>query len=666
MNKLSSTNPVTADSQLEASRLTELLGFMLQSRECDRRESILFRQGKGYFQMPTAGHETTAAIAKHWREGDYLYPYYRDRALLLALGVPLLEVALSYFGKDRSSSRGRQLPNHFSDRARNIVSVASPTGLQCLPAAGTAWGLRMGGTDAVTICTIGDGAIRQGEFYEAWCFAVQESLPLVLVVEDNGYGISTRTEGLNPLRLGTIAGRIVRVNGRDARAVEGSSGIAIGDAREGRGPTILWLELDRLESHTSSDDQRVYRPKADLDTILERDPIRRLKAELVAGGLLTEDEYKDLRATTVEQVERAYREAEGANDPAACSANEDVCSEGPWPSARSLVGGSEPSTIVGAFRGTMHALLANDPRVLVFGQDVEDPKGGVFGLTKGLSNAFPGRVRNAPIAEATIAGVAAGLSIAGYKPVFEFQFIDFVAPAFNQLTNQVATLRWRTAGQWTCPLVLYAPCGGYLPAGGPWHSQTNEGWFTHTPGLRVVSPSTPDDVSSLLQAAVAGEDPVLLLLPKHLFRVPHAMLREWPDRLGEGVIRRTGRDATIVAWGNCVPLALAAADALSESGVGAEVIDLRSLSPCDWNLIRDSVARTRRLVVVQEDSRTSSFGQAIICELVRDSDMWDTFAAPPQLVSRDDVHIGYHPILERGALPSSEHIAAAVRLVVKY
>jgi 2-oxoisovalerate dehydrogenase E1 component len=258
------------------------------------------------------------------------------------------------------------------------------------------------------------------------------------------------------------------------------------------------------------------------------------------------------------------------------------------------------------------------------------------------------------------------LAIADFRPIFELQFIDFVGPAFNQLSNQIATLRWRTGGQWKCPLVLYAPCGSYLPAGGPWHSQTNEGWFTHIPGLHVGIPSTPDDAASLLRAAVAGEDPVLLLLPKRLFRFSTSDRTDWPIRFGEAVVRRPGRDVTVVAWGNCVQLALTAADRLNGFGISVEVIDLRTVAPCDWRLLQDSVSRTNRLVVVQEDSRTSSFGQAIICELVRRPEIWDSFAAPPQLVSRGDVHIGFSPVLERAVLPGVEDLESAVRLLMQY
>jgi 2-oxoisovalerate dehydrogenase E1 component len=657
---------MTATCEKPQIDLAKALRAMALSRECDRRESILFRQGKGYFQMPAAGHECVAALAPCLQPGDYVYPYYRDRALLLAIGTPLSEIALSYFAKRDSSSQGRQMASHFSDRRNNVVSVASPVGLQCLPAAGTAWAMRLCGVDAVTVCLLGDAACRQGEFYEAWCFAMQEQLPLVFVVEDNQYGISTRTEGMNPLRLGTLAGTIHTVDGGDPEAVYEAGYRAIARARAGDGPSILWMELDRLLSHASSDDHRVYRAAADIELMNARDPLSRLKDELMERGELAGDEWTVLSIEIAAEVDAAYQAAAGAPDPDAGSCTEHTFSAEPLPARRPGLPLDGQVTMAAAIQTTLRALLDEDPRVLIFGEDIEDPKGGVFGLTRGLSSAFAGRVRNAPLAEATIVGVAAGLALAGYRPIFELQFIDFVGPAFNQIVNQIATLRWRSAGSWKCPLVLYAVCGGYVPAGGPWHSQTNEAWFAHAPGLRIAVASTPGDAAGLLRAAAAGDDPVLLLFPKRLYRVSEPAVPEAPIRLGDATVRRRGDDVTLVAWGNCVRVALDAAASAQTEGISAEVLDLRSLVPCDWHSIRDSLRRTGRLVVIQEDALTCSVGQSILSEMARRPDTWDLFAAPPQLVSRGDVHIGFHPVLQRGVLPGVREALAAIRLTMRY
>jgi 2-oxoisovalerate dehydrogenase E1 component len=646
--------------------LRELLNIMQLSRECDRREDILFKQGKGYFHMPTAGHEGIAVIANHLEPGDYVWPYYRDRALVLAMGTPLSEIARAYFAKPSSSSAGRQLPNHFSDRERNIVSVASPTALQCLPAAGTAWACRQAAEGKVTICCVGEASTRQGEFYEAWCFAVQESLPLVLVVEDNAYGISTPTSSTNPLALGVLSGPITCVNGRDVDALDEVVARAIKTVRAGIGPSLIWASVDRLMSHASSDDQRLYRSFVELDSIRQRDPIHLLRRRLQDDGLLDEDEWNSIATDLAVQVDRCYRSAEQEPDP-----NERPDESFTFAPDREMsiaVDGLKGSdkTIADAFRSTMHSLLESDERVLMFGQDIEDPKGGVFGITKGLSTSFPGRVRNAPLAEATIAGLAAGLAVAGYKPVFELQFVDFVGTALNQLANQIATMRWRTGGQWKCPAVLYAPCGGYVPASGPWHSQTNEGCFAHIPGLKVSVPSTPEDVGTLFRAAVHGDDPVMILIPKHLFRVTNNRAGEGNLPLGKGRLCRAGADATVVSWGNTVQVAYEASERLNKEGIRADIIDLRTIVPCDWSLIRNSLARTGRLIVVQEDAKTGSFGQAIIGEITTSPSSWDMLTAPPQLVTRRDVPVGFHPAIEAVTLPSAEDVAAAVRLCMNY
>ena len=318
-----------------------------------------------------------------------------------------------------------------------------------------------------------------------------------------------------------------------------------------------------------------------------------------------------------------------------------------------------------AVNQTLHELLAEDERVVLFGEDIADPKGGVFGITKGLSSANPSRVFNSPLAEATIAGVAAGLAATGFRPIVEFQFVDFVGPAFHQIANQISTLRWRTQGQWSCPMVMVAPCGAYLPSGGPWHSQTNEGWFAHIPGLQVVVPSRPHDAAALLKAAVNDDDPVLYLLPKHLLRVPYEIERREPVRIGTARIARDGSDVTLVAWGNTVAIALDAANELAALGVIVEVIDLRTIVPCDWQTLVGSLQKTGRLVVVQEDNRTCSFGQSIISELTANPASWAYFSAP-QLVTREDVHVAFNASLEAAVLPNVKRVKEAIIRVVRF
>lgn len=638
-----------------------LLRVMAVARECDRREGLLVRQSRGWFHVGGSGHEGLASIAYVLRPDDWLFPYYRDRALCLARGLSPYEMALDFFAARESSSGGRQMPCHFSCGRLRIFSVATPIASQCLPAAGAAMAIRRQDGDSVVLCTVGDAALRQGEYYEALALAVQERLPVVFVVEDNGLGISTRTEPQNPYRLGILAmDGVVRVNGREPRRVHAAAAVAVGRARDGRGPTVLWCDLDRLCSHTSSDDHRVYRTAEEIAAMRERDPIARAAAELCERGELDAAAWERLQEDVEAEVEEAYAQAERAERPDAGEAAEWLYAPEPAPEPPP-VAAAAGTTMVAVLNETLRAGLAADPRVVLFGEDIEDPKGGVFGLTRGLSRDFPGRVMNSPLAEATIAGIAVGMAAAGLRPVFEFQFIDFAAPAMSQILNQVASLRWRTCGDWACPATFIAPAGAYLPAGGPWHSQTGDGLWTHIPGLQVGVPSTPADAAGMLWSAMRGENPTLILVPKHVFRkrVDAPACPTVP--VGQAVVRREGVEVTVAAWGNCVEVAEEAAERAAAEGMSAEVIDLRWLNPCDWDGLERSLRKTGRLVVVDEDSRTGSFGQAIVGELTSRSASWDTFLSGPRLVARKDVHVPYCPDLEYAVLPDVDGVLEAVR-----
>lgn len=644
----------------------DLLHLMALSREGDRREGILLRQGKGWFQVSGMGHEALAALAYLMRPDDYLFPYYRDRALVLARGVTNYELALAYLAKRDSSSGGRQMPGHFSDRRRNIFSVATPTASQCLPAAGATWAFKLAGTDQVALTCVGDAAIRQGEYYEALTFALQERLPLIFVLEDNRYGISTPTEKFFPYRLGALGeGCLVKINARDPYIVYEAGSEAIAKARRGDGPTVLWCDLDRLSSHTSSDDQRVYRNLDDIAADQLRDPIELLTQRLISEGALTREEWDQELEEIARQVDEDYRTAGRAANPSAESSVDHLYGP-PAPVTVPPVQFSEPTTMVAAVNQTLQHALATDPKVLLWGEDIEDPKGGVFGLTKGLSKQFPDRVFNSPLAEATILGAAVGLASLGWKPVFEVQFIDFICPALNQLMTQVASLRWRTSGDWSCPLVILAPYGAYLPGGSLWHSESNEGMWAHIPGLNVVIPSTSEDASGLLWAAIHGKDPTLFLLPKHIFRKRGQVASTFAAvPIGKAAVRRPGTDVTLVTWGNCTELADEAAEQMQSEGVSVEIVDLRTIVPCDYESIETSLRKTGRLVVVHEDKRTTGFGQCIIAEMTSHPERFNLFFSPPQLVARKDVHIPYNPILEYAVLPDLDEVLTAIRAVME-
>jgi len=639
----------------------EFLKLMMLSREGDRREGILLRQSKGWFQVSGMGHEALGALAYLLREDDYLYPYYRDRGLMLARGLSTYELALAYFAKRASSSGGRQMPGHYSSRKHNVFSVCTPTGGGCLPACGTAWAMKLDGKDSVVVCTIGDAASRQGEFFEAWAFAVQENLPIIFILEDNKYGISTPTEKFLPFHLGIFDEKsYVKVDGRKPENVLNAGEIAVNKARSGQGPTLIWLDIDRLSSHTSSDDHRVYRDLEDIEEMQHRDPIRLLAEELIAAGQITQENFKALQEEVQDLVDKDYLAAEKADDPIAEEVMRDCWGAEVVAEAPPI--GTGRMTMVSSINQTFQKALENDPKIVFFGEDIEDPKGGVFGITKGLSEQFPKQVFNSPLAEATIMGVAIGMAAYGWRPVFELQFIDFISPGWNQIVANMSTLRWRTFGEWKCPLTIYAPYGAYLPGGSLWHSQSNEASLAHVPGIQVGIPSTPEDAAGMLWSAIHGNDPSFVLIPKHIFRKQMDVSSVQPLPFGKAKVIQEGSNVTMVTYGNTLEVVLEAAQ---KSGVSCEVIDLRSIVPCDYETITQSVSKTGRLVVVHEDTKTCGFGESIISNMVNTPDRFNLFLSPPQLVCRDDVHIGYNPIYEYAALPDVERVMDAINVVME-
>ena len=643
-----------------------LLAQMLRVRAVDLHEARLLRQGLGWIHIPSSGHEPLAAIAAFLEDEDLLFLYYRDRPLMHARGVMPLNFAREFLATAESCTAGRAMPLHGSYRSLGIFPPATPTSSQCLPAVGAAWGIKLRRRPSIVVCTIGDASTRQGEFYEALVQAVQLTLPIIFIVEDNGFGISTRTADQLPFRLGIFSDHLfTHVDGRDVRNVISSGQSAIHKARSGNGPTVLWIEFDRITSHTNSDDHRVYRSVDEIEAMEARDPIKLFAAQLLENSVIDDGELSDMAAQAESEVRSAYESAEGEAPPESCLPERDhsqIVSPTELLELPHLKAGE--TTMVAAFNQALLGALRTFDNTVIFGEDIEDPKGGVFGFTKGLSTNYPGRVVNAALAEATIVGVGVGLGATGFRPILELQFIDFLAPAFNQVLTQLATLRWRSNGDWTAPAILYAPYGAYLPAGSTWHSQSNEGLWTHIPGLRVAVPSTPEDLCGLLWTALRDADPTLLLIPKHVMRIRREVRSFTARGFPASRLVREGGDVTVVSWGNCVELvekvAVQRANRLS-----VEVIDLVSLVPCDWNVIERSVAKTGRLVVVCEDSRTGSFGQTVISEMVGSQQRFDLLLSPPILVARDDCHIPFHPALEYSILPDEQRIHEALTLVMR-
>jgi 2-oxoisovalerate dehydrogenase E1 component len=637
-----------------------LLTIMLESRHADLREQNLNRQGKGHFHVSGMGHEALAAVSIQMEPDDYIVPYYRDRGLVLGRGMTTQQLALEYFAKRKTGSAGRMMPSHYSDLERHIWSVPTPTGSQLLPGCGMAWGIQLDGKKNVVVTTVGDAATRQGDFFEAVCFAKEKKLPVLFVVEDNAYGISSPTRETNPLAL-----RVLEPNewkelaGEDVQQIYDAAVGAIEKMRAGGGPHFWWVTMERLSSHTSSDDQKLYRSAAELAEIEKRDPVKCWQEKLIAEGVLKPEEFAKIDNEIKERIRREYAEAEKAEDPSPNELEANVTGALPKIDKEILPPGKY--RIGDTVNKTLRLGLEEDPRRVIFGEDIEDPKGGVFRLTQKLSTEFPKQVFNSPLAESTILGVACGLAAYGRRPVFELQFVDFIYPGFNQLVTNISNLRWRSFGNWKCPAVIYAPYAAYLPGGSLWHSQANESVFAHYPGLSVVIPSTPEDAAGLLWTAMHGEDPVLFLIPKHMF---------WAEResrepigavpLGQARKFQEGSDVTLVAWGNTVEKSLEALAKIDRE-VSVELFDLRSIVPWDKDAIARSVHKTGRLVVVQEDTENCSVGQMIISHITARPDLWSKMVSPPILVSKANVMIGYNPIYEYAALPDVERIVAAIK-----
>ena len=637
-----------------------LLRVLWRSRLGDLREQSLIRQGKGWFHISGMGHEALASIALHMDAGDYAFPYYRDRAFCLQRGISDFDLALSFYAKRDSSSGGRQLTGHFSDRSLNIWSHPSPVGAHLLPACGAAWGIQLDGKPNIVYASLGEAAARQGDFFEAVCFAKERRLPIVFVVQDNRIAISTSTIWTNPISLGVLdTSEWLRVDGSKVEAVAEAGRIAVEQARSGEGPAFIWCEVERFSNHSSADDQRMYRVAGELEAMNQRDPIRLLQDQMIADGQLSEEQSAAIEEEVLEAIKATYLAASNADDPVAEECQKHLT--GPDVEvAEPEILLDESCRMLDAINRTFHSALDRMPDVVFFGEDIADPKGGVFNLTKGLSTKDPRRAVISPLAESTIMGVAVGLASYGKRPCFEIQFVDFIYRGWNQLVSNMATLRWRSFGQWTCPLVIYAPCGGYLPGGALWHSQSGESSFAHIPGIHVVVPSTPGDAAGLFWTALQGHDPTIILLPKHLLwaELP-APKSVTAVSLGQARIVRSGDLLTLLTWGNCIELVEETLESM-ESELDVELIDLRSIAPWDKETITNSLMKTGRIIIVQEDNISSSVAQMIVAEMCSLPEVLENLKSPPVIISKDDVHIGFNPIYEYAALPDKKRIIAGL------
>jgi 2-oxoisovalerate dehydrogenase E1 component len=668
------------------------------SRFLDDREIALQKQSRVFFQISGAGHEALLlGLGRYLRGGyDWFFPYYRDRALMLSLGITPEEILLQAVGSSRDpSSGGRQMPCHWGYAPLNVVTESSATGSQCLPAVGCAEasryiirrpnlpGCRAYG-DELTYVSLGEGATSEGEFWESLNSACTLHLPVLFLVADNGYAISVPSADQSPAPISELVRgfrglRVHHLDGRDYFKVRKKAEGIVAEVRAGVGPALIHATVTRPYSHSSADTQSKYRSAEELADEAAHDPLVLMEKAILAGRLMTEDEIRELKEDAKRTVSEASRAALDAPRPEPASVTDHVVAlPAVPPEAEQADDGSGEVVALGeAIRRTLHERMAADERIRVFGEDVADAreavlanvegKGGVFGTTHGLQRDFGiARCYNTPLAEANIVGRAVGQAIRGLRPVPEVQFFDYIWPAMQQIKTEAATVRWRSNGAFSCPLVLRVPIGGYLAGGAIWHSQSGESIFAHVPGLTIVMPSRAADAVGLLRTALAADDPVLFLEHKHLLRQPYTRTPfPGPDFMipfGRGRVVADGTDLTIVTWGATVEKARQAAASIDAASI--EVIDLRSILPWDRELVAESVARTSRLLVVHEDILTGGFG-AEVAAWVGEHCFTD-LDAPVARVGATDTHVAYEPGLEKVILPQVEGIAAAARRVLAF
>jgi len=679
---------------------------MLLSRKIDDKEIQLKKQNHTYFQISGAGHEAILVAAGMTLRPayDWFYPYYRDRALCLQLGMTPLDMLLSAVGsKDDPNSGGRQMPSHWGVKALHIVSGSSATGMKALHAVGSADASVIFDrvtaitdrhlsyhNDEVVYVSVGDGTTSEGEFWESMNAACLKRLPVLFLIEDNGYAISVPVEAQTP---GGDVSRLLRsypglhvdsVDGTDFLASLAAMREAVAFVRARKGPAVVHAHVTRPYAHSYTDDETLYKTPAERDAEAARDPIKKMADYLLANGVATEADLSAMLAGVEADINAAVDKALEAPKPERSTATQWVYSPDVDPTSAAFDTPSRPEgkldTMVAAINRTLKDEMARNPRIVVFGEDVADAsrhdalatvsgKGGVFKLTHGLQKEFgDDRVFNAPIAEAAIVGRAVGMAVRGLKPIVEIQFFDYIWPAMMQIRDELSMLRYRSGNHYSCPVVVRVPIGGYLKGGGPYHSQSGESIFAHCPGLRIAFPSTAADAAGLLRTSIRCDDPVLFLEHKHLYRQTYTK-SEYPGSdfmlpFGKASLRHEGSDVVVITWGALVQRTLVAAHQAEKDGITTAVLDLRTIAPYDWEAITALVKKTNRVVIAHEDQLTCGFGAEIAARIA--GELFQYLDAPIRRVGALDAPVAYAPELEDAILPQTHDVLKAIKDTVRY
>ncbi len=667
---------------LTSEKLLSVLRLMLLSRAIDNKAMNLLRQGKTFFHISGSGHEAiqTAVGLSLDHKIDWIFPYYRDLGLVLTFGLTPHEFFLQCFAKANDpASGGRQLPTHWGHTKINLPSQSSPTGTQFLQAVGAALASVKKGKPHITYVSSGEGTTSQGEFHEAINWASREKLPVMFVIQNNGYAISVPVKNQSGGKDNSIAEmmagyhNLLRINLDGTNFFESYEKVqeAVKYINEGNGPVLIEANVVRLQSHSSSDDQKKYRDHKELDEELKRDPIDQFSKWLIKEGLLSVNELEKIKFEITEEVNAAADKALAEADPNPADAAKFVFDESGLPESLEYEmtdPGGEKIVMVDAINHALREEMEINDKIYVFGEDIADGKGGVFTATKGLSTKFGNeRVFNSPLAEASIAGVATGMALAGLKPVVEIQFGDYIWPAFMQLRDETATMRYRSNNNWISPVVVRVAVGGYIH-GGLYHSQNIESFFAHVPGIFIAYPSNAADAKGLLKTAMRINDPVLFCEHKGLYRQSYAITPEPNENylvpFGKAKVVKEGNDLTVISYGAALWDCVTAAKKLEDEGHSVEVIDLRTIIPIDEEMIFNSVKKTNKCIIVHEDTLTGGFGGEIAARVA--DTCFQYLDGPVRRIAALDSHIPYSPILESAVLPSRDVIYNGIKSLLNF